>query len=339
MRRSKEIHLVNISFIDMLAGALGAVILLYVLVPKVSFAEIEKLKVLDSLSMQANSMDSLLAMLESVVPEAEYQDLMKSSASLQASIEVLKVEVLDVQNALKKRTDQFNHLVTKHEALQKQNASLQSQLKNAPSLSQYNKMAAELKAQKEKASALEKVAQKPAPAPKPSSAPSVASTDKPEPASPVRDETPGVGDAIFGIDPPLTVMINWENPKDKVHLYMRQAGGSNWVFYQTKRRRAAFGTWDNTLKKLTSKPYEAIVQRDGLVPGEYEIYAQPFKTENGKAEVSGFIAMKIADKPVKRFNLSPRVINDAKPPYTSGSNETLLGRLSVTAEDISWTPN
>lgn len=37
MRRAKEFHLVNISFIDMLAGALGATIILFIIVPKMSF--------------------------------------------------------------------------------------------------------------------------------------------------------------------------------------------------------------------------------------------------------------------------------------------------------------
>lgn len=334
MRRAKEIHLVNISFIDMLAGALGAVMILFIIVPKVSFADLEKIKTLDSLSVNKAHMDSMLANLQSVVPEKDYQDLINSSAALQASIEALKVDVETVQNALNVKNQQYNNVSRKYDRAMATIRTLEQQLKSAPSAAQYNKMAAELKAAKARIAdpmASRPIPGKPAPAVK---------TEKPEPSSAVvRDETPGIGDAIFGIDPPLTIMINWEDKADKVHLYMKQSGTSNWVFYQTKRRRASFGTWDNSLRKLTSKPFEAIVQKDQLVPGTYELYAQPATAKAGSVEVSGFIAMKLPDKPIKKYNLSPKKISLSKPPYTGSPGETLLGTLTVSADDITWSPN
>lgn len=334
MRRAKEIHLVNISFIDMLAGALGAVMILFIIVPKVSFSDLEKIKTLDSLAVNKANMDSMLASLKSVVPANEYQDLINSSAALQASIEALKTDVENVQSALARKSDQYNHVAKKYDAAMASVNNLTSQLKKAPSQAEYNRMAAELRAAK----STKTDAPKPAPGKPMASTP--VKSDKAEPAAPVvRDETPGIGDAIFGIDPPLTIMINWNDKADKVHLYMRQSGTSNWVFYQTKRRRASFGTWDNSLKKLTSKPFEAIVQKDQLVPGTYEIYAQPATAKTGSVDVSGFIAMKLQDKPIKKYNLTSKKINIAKPPYTGSSGETLLGNLTVTADDITWNPN
>ena len=333
MRRAKEIHLVNISFIDMLAGALGAVMILFIIVPKVSFSDLEKIKTLDSLAVNKANMDSMLVSLKSVVPANEYQDLINSSAALQASIEALKVDVNNVQSALARKSDQYNNVAKKYDAAMSTISGLKSQIKNAPSLAEYNKMAAQLRAAK---SATEPKSTSPS---KPVASAPVKS-EKAEPAAPVvRDETPGTGDAIFGIDPPLTIMINWNDKADKVHLYMRQSGTSNWVFYQTKRRRASFGIWDNSLKKLTSKPFEAIVQKENLVPGTYEIYAQPATAKAGSVDVSGFIAMKLPDRPIKKYNLSPKKINIAKPPYTGSSTETLLGSLTVSADDITWNPN
>ena len=75
MRRAKEIHLVNISFIDMLAGALGAVMILFIIVPKVSFSDLEKIKTLDSLAINKANMDSMLVSLKSVVPEKESSEV------------------------------------------------------------------------------------------------------------------------------------------------------------------------------------------------------------------------------------------------------------------------
>ena len=327
MRRAKEIHLVNISFIDMLAGALGATIILFIIVPKVSFADLDKLKSIDSLSVNKANMDSVIANLQSVVPVNDYQDLINSSASLQASIETLKSNVSSIQSQLKVKTDQYNNVAQKYDRAMATIRTLENQLKAAPSPEQYRKLAAELEAAKKKIAnpmSVQKTASTP--------------TNQPPPTAAKPDATPGKGDAIFGIDPPLTIMINWEDKNDRVHLYMRQAGTNNWVFYQTKRRRAAFGTWDNSLRKLTQKPFEAIVQRDALVPGNYEIYAQPDRAEKGSVDVSGFIAMKVGDKPIKKYNITPKNFAVSKPPYSHSGGETLLGVLTVTADDIIWEP-
>ena len=334
MRRIKEVHLISISFVDMLAGALGATILLFIIVPKVSFADLEKLKTLASIETSKASMDSLLLSLENVVPERDYQELIQSSAVLQASIESLSTEVESVQNALSIKTQQYNNVAQKYDRAMATIRKLEKDLKAAPSAAQYNKLAAELKAAKARIS-------DPMSAPKPLTHKPAPVTIAPPPApGATPDATPGKGDAIFGIDPPLTIMINWEDKDDKVHLYMREAGTNSWVFYQTKRRRASFGTWDNSLKKLTAKPYEAIVQKDELVPGTYEIFAQPAKAKSGAVEVSGFIAMKVGDKPIKKYNIAAKSIGISKPPYTGGSGADIkLGTLTVTSDDIAWMPN
>lgn len=150
MRRAKEIHLVNISFIDMLAGALGATIILFIIVPKVSFADLDKLKSIDSLSVNKANMDSVIANLQSVVPVNDYQDLINSSASLQASIETLKSNVSSIQSQLKVKTDQYNNVAQKYDRAMATIRSLENQLKAAPSPEQYKKLAAELEAAKKK---------------------------------------------------------------------------------------------------------------------------------------------------------------------------------------------
>ena len=336
MRRSKEINLISISLIDMLAGALGATILLFVIVPKVSFADLEKLKALDSVELSKANMDSMLLRLEHVVPENDYQELLQSSAALQASIESMTAEIQTVQNALNVRTQQYNNVALKYDRAMETIRKLENDLKTTPSAEQYSKLAAELKAAKAKISNPMTVSK----APQAKSEPATIAPPTPAQPSATPDATPGKGDAIFGIDPPLTIMINWDDKDDKVHLYMRQASTSNWVFYQTKRRRASFGTWDNSLKKLTAKPYEAIVQRDELVPGTYELYAQPAKAKSGSVDVSGFIAMKVGDKPIKKFNIESKSIGVSKPPYSSGSGSDIkLGTLTVSEDDIFWMPN
>jgi hypothetical protein len=150
---------------------------------------------------------------------------------------------------------------------------------------------------------------------------------------PVTDSAP---ESTLGFNVPFIVMIEWKNKEDKVHLYMRPKGSSNWCFYQTKRQRSSFGTWDRSLRKITASPFESIIQKEGIVPGVYDVYAQPDKTKEGKVDVGGFIAMKAADKPVKRINIPSRTINNSKAPFSGGEAETYLGTVTVTSDDFSF---
>lgn len=330
MRRKKDVDIANVSFLDMLAGALGAVMILFIIIPKVSFADLERIQTLDSLVVNKANLDTLLNRLQSVVPEEDYQELIMTSANLQVSIESLNAEVENMQSALDIKNKQYANISSKYDRAMATIRSLENQLKSAPSVEQYNKIVKELKEAKSRLTTPPKPVVK-----EPAAAVAAAPEGAVQP-----DNPPSEGDAVFGIDPPLTIMINWDDKDDKVHLYMREAGTKSWVFYQTKRRRASFGTWDNSLKKLTSKPYEAILQKDELVPGTFELYAQPAKSQAGKVEVSGFIAMKLPDKPLKRFNITPKEIAISKPPYSSSANaDILLGTLTVTDDDIFWAPN
>lgn len=313
MRRSKEIHMVNISFIDMLAGALGCVLILFVIVPKVSFSDLEKLKSMDSLAVNKTELDSALAGLASVIPEADYTNLKNKSAELQSSITALKSEIADVQASLKRRTADYNNLAAK-----------------------YNQKLAEIKALESRLTAAQKLAQamstkavptKPAPGQK----------QAPDVKGKTADNTPGVGDAIFGIDPPLTIYVQWDNKDDNVHLYMHDKNSGGWCFYQTKRRLTPFGTWSRALRKLTSKPHEVILQEKGLVPGTYDIYVRADDAKEGSVEVSGFIAMKLPDKPPKKFTLSKFKAVNSDAPY-SGGTQSFIGTLTVTPDDIIWQP-
>ena len=324
MRRTKEVNLVNISFIDMLAGALGSVLILFIIVPKVSFADLDKLNAMDSLSVNKIALDSAIAGLAATVPEVDYLDLKNKSAALQSSMNALQSQVSDVQSALVRRTDAYNNLAAK-----------------------YNQKIAELDAIKKRATAAQKVAapEKIASKNQPLNGDPKTVAVKTEPSktqAPAEtgktpDNTPGVGDAIFGIDPPLTIMINWDDKKEKVHLYMHHKASNAWCFYQTKRRRTTFATWDNSLKKLSSKPFEAIVQKEGLVPGEYDLYVLADDSEAGSVPVGGFIAMKLPEKPPKKYTLSGIEARNGKAPYAGGS-DGFIGTLSVSADNINWHP-
>jgi peptidoglycan hydrolase CwlO-like protein len=344
MRKSKEIDIANVSFIDLLAGALGAVMLLFVIVPKVSFSDLEKIESYEQVLQEKMSLDSIIKSLESIVPKADYQALVEKSATLQASIGRLQSEIERVQSAYVRQRDQYNSLAKEYEANKKELeefrkkaidpkefAALQSRVTE---LTRQNKILDELKQKLEI-----KLEEKPR-------AVAAATPEPPKTDAPVKNETPAkvmesdaAPDAVVNISFPLAVVVEWNNPKDKVRLYMRQKGTSYWCFYQTKRQRAPFGRWNKDIQKLSNKTAEAITQDEALVPGEYEIYAQPTKSNaaDGTVDVSGYIAFTHPEtKKVRRVNITPRKMNVSKAPYSGDEANTYLGTLTVTNDDFVW---
>lgn len=57
----KEINVFSVSFLDLLSGALAAVIILYIIVPKMSQEQQEAVEQLEELQQQLQQMDSLMA--------------------------------------------------------------------------------------------------------------------------------------------------------------------------------------------------------------------------------------------------------------------------------------
>jgi len=338
MRKSKEIDIANVSFIDLLAGALGAIMLLFVIVPKVSFSDLEKIESYEQVLQEKMSLDSIIQSLESIVPKEEYQALVDKSASLQESIGRLQNEIQRIQSAYVRQKDQYESLAKEYEANKqelsefrkkaidpKEFATLQNKLIE---LKRENKALDELR-QKLEVKAIEK----------PQTVASIPNEPKKveEPVKPIQtDQAP---DAVVNISFPLAVVLEWPNPKDKVRLYMRQKGTNSWCFYQTKRQRAPFGRWNKDIQKLSNKTAEAITQDNELVPGEYEIYAQPTKSSStdGMVEVTGYIALTHPEtKKVRRLNLESKKMGIAKAPYSGDEANTHLGTLTITTDDFIW---
>ncbi|MBK9254531.1 MAG: hypothetical protein IPM42_03480 [Saprospiraceae bacterium] len=336
MRKSKEIDIANVSFIDLLAGALGAIMLLFVIVPKVSFSDLEKIESYEQVLQEKMSLDSIIQSLESIVPKEDYQALVDKSASLQQSIGQLQNEIQRIQSAYVRQKDQYESLAKEYEANKQELMEFRKKAIDPKEFATLQNKLLELKRENK---SLDELRQKL----------EVKLTEKPQPAAPI--ETPKVEepvkqivtdqapDAVVNISFPLAVVLEWANPKDKVRLYMRQKGTNSWCFYQTKRQRAPFGRWNKDIQKLSNKTSEAITQDNELVPGEYEIYAQPTKSTSpdGMVEISGYIALTHPEtKKVRRLNLDSKKMGISKAPYSGDESNTHLGTLIITNDDFSW---
>lgn len=96
----KEINVFSVSFLDLLSGALAAVIILYIIVPKMSQEQQEAVEQLEELQQQLQQMDSLMARLENTVPAELYEQIQARLNAMQNTIDQLTEEVQRLQQQL-----------------------------------------------------------------------------------------------------------------------------------------------------------------------------------------------------------------------------------------------
>ena len=68
----KEINVFSVSFLDLLSGALAAVIILFIVVPRIDIGEIKDLPELMKLKDHSINLETLLSRIRGSVPESDY---------------------------------------------------------------------------------------------------------------------------------------------------------------------------------------------------------------------------------------------------------------------------
>ena len=89
----KEINIFGTSFLDLLSGALGAVIILFIIVPKMSVQQQEALQELETLNVQVEQLSDLMEQLENSVPQELYQQIEQQLEDMQSTITTLTAQV------------------------------------------------------------------------------------------------------------------------------------------------------------------------------------------------------------------------------------------------------
>jgi hypothetical protein len=333
-RSGEEINLLSVSFIDLLFGAMGAFIFLFIIIPKVSQQDMQTLRSVKDIKQGVASMDSMMAKLKKAVPPEDYNKILNLSAGLRASVKNLEVELNDVRTKYNQAVTNYKNVADKYDALvaerdkyQSRNEYLENQIQKLkpedyiPPAEKAPDNAIVVDNKRDTVVTKDDIFRRDT---------ALANAEK--------NRTDQAPEAVIGINFPFIVAIEWGDKNDKVHLYMKQKGSSSWCFYQTKRQRSSFGVWDKSLKKISPFPYEAIIQKEGIVPGEYEVYAQPYIAKSGKVEIKGYIAMKAGDNPIKRKNLIPKEIPISKSPTSGKTSDTFLGTVSVSSDNFQWNP-
>lgn len=94
----KEINLFGTSFLDLLSGALGAVIILFVLVPKMTRTEVEMLDKVKTIEAIAVDLDELIDKLENSVPKELLEQIEKELSAMKDRIARLQTQLSELEH-------------------------------------------------------------------------------------------------------------------------------------------------------------------------------------------------------------------------------------------------
>ena len=127
----REVNVFSLSFLDLLSGALGAVLILYVIVPKMTSevqAQVEELEEIHRMNVTVQSIDSILVALQASVPAEALAPLQEQIETLQGAVTDLRTAVNGLQLDLQNCQTNLQQCEADREALQGQIESLQSQV-------------------------------------------------------------------------------------------------------------------------------------------------------------------------------------------------------------------
>ncbi|MDR2130908.1 MAG: hypothetical protein LBP56_07080 [Odoribacteraceae bacterium] len=113
----KELNIFGISFLDLLSGALGAVLILFIIIPKITVEQQEAIEQLEQLHVQAGDLNDLLEQARNSIPITLYEQIEAQMEELQHTI-----------NGLNRHVQQMQARVT---TLERENRRLQEELEEA----------------------------------------------------------------------------------------------------------------------------------------------------------------------------------------------------------------
>lgn len=267
----KEINIFGTSFLDLLSGALGAVIILFVIVPKMSTHDQETLQDLENLNIQVEEISSIMERLENSVPSELYRQMEQQIESMRSTISSL--------------TSNVEALQTRNHALEEENQRLQQQIREFEVIQRENQEARERIRQLEnQVRELEQELQ-------------------------TRQDTPNEisGGMIFGTNADLGIVCIWPENVD-VDLYVKNLQNGELCYFGSKNHTWGNLLEDVRNHDRGDDRYELFYQKE-VVPGVYQIYVKIFTSAqipwNGTpATVDGYVVMHPGKRHQKRIKFN-----------------------------------
>ncbi len=153
----KEINVFNVSFLDLLSGALGAVLLLFIVIPKLDASivkKLEKLESIEELEMDAQEIESMMSQLQSSVSKSTFNGLKVKVDNLNAHVASLGAEAERLQQLLGQCQTERAEYIERIKKLSAELEQVKSKLQNDTDVNQ--ELLAENEALKEEVTKKEK---------------------------------------------------------------------------------------------------------------------------------------------------------------------------------------
>jgi len=129
----REINVFNVSFLDLLSGALGAVLILFIVIPKLTGdikIKLQELEQIQELKVDIQKIENMMVQLKESVPEDTFKELESRMDKLGKTISALEAEIKSVQSKLAECDAQRSKLKDQVKTLKKQVVDLEDRLKD-----------------------------------------------------------------------------------------------------------------------------------------------------------------------------------------------------------------
>lgn len=110
----KEINIFSTSFLDLLSGALGAVIILFIIVPKMTKEDVDLIEKVKEIEVVASDLEDALDKIKNSIPKDVFEKVEKEMESLKEKINDLQNRLAQLEKEIKdvtKENEQLKDLV------------------------------------------------------------------------------------------------------------------------------------------------------------------------------------------------------------------------------------
>ena len=308
----KEINVFSVSFLDLLSGALAAVIILLVIIPKLTSEDQEALETIEELNVQVESLDSLIQVAEDCIDESVLEEIASQLAAMRGNLEQAEERIANMERTIDNTRQRNRQLENQLVATENRIREIESQVAQAQEgptqeeLDDLQNQLAEARAE------LEEMRESDAAG------------------------SEGAGASMFGINAKFAVVCDWGEDLD-VDLWMKNLNTGEWVCW-TDGGCTKSGDWGSYLGDVTSRStgdgrFEMIYQELEVVPGRYEVWYHLY-SDSGTAMVEGYAVVHPFSPQEQKVKFSSKAINhtDALP---NGNGGYKIATLNLSENGLS----
>ncbi|MDR1592998.1 MAG: hypothetical protein LBS43_00760 [Prevotellaceae bacterium] len=124
----KELNVFSMSFLDLLSGALGAVLILFIIVPKMTAEQRNALEQIEQLDVQVEELNSLIEQARNSIPAELFEQIQAQIAGMQQTIDELNRQVQQMQQRMENLENENTRLREELAETQRQLQQAQQQL-------------------------------------------------------------------------------------------------------------------------------------------------------------------------------------------------------------------